>query len=159
MFMPTGGRARRVALSMCLTAALPLIVGCADSANTVASPVVPPPAPPSPTASRVIYDGPPDLYGAFNSFHNGPLVTRYVLYGDGTFALEFYSPRFGPGVYTGRYKRTDSRIVFDWDGWSTAGPWGAEGTLRGDSLTVTYNTVMMLSDFVDGTYVRSSSTP
>jgi hypothetical protein len=53
----------------------------------------------------------------------------------------------------------DSRIIFSWDGWSTAGPWGAQASLRGDSLKVTYNLIMSMSDFVDGTYVRSSVAP
>jgi hypothetical protein len=81
-----------------------------------------------------------------------------VLYDDSTFALEFYDPRIGPFAYGGRYTRTNSQITFSWDGWSTAGPWGAQGTLRGDSLKVTYNLVMTWSDFIDGTYVRASPT-
>ena len=35
-----------------------------------------------------------------------------------------------------------------------AGPWGATGTLRGDTLTVGYNTVMSMSDFEDAVYLR-----
>jgi hypothetical protein len=79
----------------------------------------------------------------------GTWASRYVLYPDGTFALQFG----GPGLqYRGRYTESNSVIVFDWDGWSTAGPWGATGTLDGDIMTVRYNLVMMLTDFEDGAY-------
>jgi len=91
------------------------------------------------------------------SYHNGPLASRYFLFADSTFALEFDSPRFGTFIYSGRYRRVNSKLVFGWDAWSTAGPWGAEATQQGDSLKVTYNSVMMLSDFVGGTYVRATS--
>lgn len=41
-----------------------------------------------------------------------------------------------PGEYRGRYTEANGVITFEWDGWSRAGPWGATGTLNGDSLTV-----------------------
>ncbi len=41
---------------------------------------------------------------------------------------------------------------FQWEGWSTAGPWGATGTVNGNSLTVQYNAVMEWSDFEDAVY-------
>jgi hypothetical protein len=146
---------------------LSLAAGCSDSTSAVAAPArytPPPPAPPitpipSSTAKAVIYEGPLNLYDNYISYHGGSLSSRYALYDDSTFLLEFVSPRFGAFNYAGRYTRADSRIVFSWDGASTAGPWGAEATLRGDSLKVTYNFVMSMSDFVDGTYVRSSTTP
>ena len=40
-------------------------------------------------------------------------------------------------------------IKFEWEGWSVAGPWGATGTLKGDSLTVHYNEIMRHTDFED----------
>jgi hypothetical protein len=39
-------------------------------------------------------------------------------------------------------------------GWSSAGPWGAAGTLGGNSLTVRYNLIMQMTDFEDAIYVR-----
>jgi hypothetical protein len=59
----------------------------------------------------------------------------------------------GTGEYRGRYSLTDGVIAFDWEGWSTAGPWGATGTLTGDSLTVQYNFIMQMTDFEDALYV------
>ncbi len=77
------------------------------------------------------------------------LNSRFVLYDTGAFALQY------AGVeYRGGYKESDGTIVFDWEGWSSAGPWGATGVLRGNTLTVEYNLVMSLSDFEDGVYVR-----
>ena len=76
--------------------------------------------------------------------------SRYVLNDDGTFVLQY------PHVeYRGRYTVAGGHITFDWDGWSTAGPWGATGVSNGNSLTVKYNVIMMLSDFEDGVYVRT----
>jgi hypothetical protein len=149
---------------------VPLFGGCSDSTQPVApKPVTytpPLPAPPlntptmpSPNAKGVVYEGPLNLYDAYSNYHGGSLSSRYVLYDDSTFALEFVSPRFGAFDYRGRYSLVDSRIIFSWDGWSTAGPWGAQASLRGDSLKVTYNLIMSMSDFVDGTYVRSSVAP
>ena len=43
-------------------------------------------------------------------------------------------------------------VSSQWDGSSAADPWGATGTLRGDSLTVQYNFIMQLSDFKDAVY-------
>ena len=43
--------------------------------------------------------------------------------------------------------------MFEWEGWNVAGPWGATGTLKGDSLTVQYNEIMQHTDFEDALYV------
>lgn len=93
--------------------------------------------------------------GLYASIRN--LASRFVLYGDGTFALQFADSR-DFFEYLGRYTRADSVVTFDWDAWSTAGAWGATATLRGDSLVVRYNVIMRLTDFIDGTYVRSPGT-
>jgi hypothetical protein len=78
--------------------------------------------------------------------------SRFVLYDNGAFSLQYGS---GLGFqYLGRYAETNGRIEFAWQGWSTAGPWGATGKLSADSLAVRYNTIMMLSDFEDALYVR-----
>lgn len=74
--------------------------------------------------------------------------SRFVLYDNGAFVLEYA----GLGEYRGGYTRSDGVLAFEWEGWSTAGPWGATGTLVGDSLRVEYNTVMQLSDFEDAVY-------
>jgi hypothetical protein len=86
--------------------------------------------------------------------HGSPLASRYVLYDDGTFALQYSSANFPFFEYHGTYSGNNGRIDFDWEGWSTTGPWGATGTLTEDSLSVKYNFIMLMSDFEDGAYVR-----
>jgi hypothetical protein len=157
-----------------LAALLVLSAACADSTAPTRSngPYTPPPplpvatvpkAPdyPSPQREGVIYTevGAPYGYPGSTQFHGGVPTSRFVFYDDGRFGLQFSSPRFGFFEYGGTYARAGSQITFGWDGWSIAGPWGASGTLRGDTLHVSYNTIMQLSDFIDGDYVRTPATP
>jgi hypothetical protein len=79
-------------------------------------------------------------------------TSRYILYDDSSFVLQY--DHNGGFEYRGSYIKVDSLITFNWEGWSTAGPWGAIGTLRGDTLTVSYNTIMALSGFEDAIYLR-----
>ena len=58
--------------------------------------------------------------------------------------------------YRGRYRDANGTIKFEWEGWSVAGPWGATGTLKGESLTVQYNEIMHHTDFEDALYVLPS---
>jgi hypothetical protein len=78
--------------------------------------------------------------------------SRFVLYENGAFVLQF----FGRVVveYRGRYTEADGDVIFEWEGWSVAGPWGATGSLSGDALSVRYNIIMQMSDFEDGVYRR-----
>jgi hypothetical protein len=68
-------------------------------------------------------------------------------------------PSLGEGGYRGGYKDANGVIVFEWEGWSGAGPWGATGILTGDSLTVQYNEIMHHTDFEDALYVLPSRAP
>jgi hypothetical protein len=82
-----------------------------------------------------------------------PGEQRYVIYDDGTFSLQYLRPDWGFFEYPGRYRRADSLLTFDFNGANTAGSWEGHGILVGDSsLTVTYNVVMILDDFEEGTY-------
>lgn len=80
--------------------------------------------------------------------------SRYVLYDDGTFALQ-YLRSAGAFEYRGTYTDANGLITFQWEGWSTAGPWGATGSLSDDSLTVRYNPIMELTDFENAVYLRT----
>jgi hypothetical protein len=75
--------------------------------------------------------------------------SRFVLYDNGGFVLKYVALGL---EYRGRYTDAGGVITFDWEGWSTAGEWGATGTLKGDSLTVQYNLIMQLTDFEDAVY-------
>ena len=77
--------------------------------------------------------------------------SRFVLYDNGAFVLQF--PSLGEGGYRGGYRDANGVITFEWEGRSTAGSWGATGTLQGDSLRVQYNLIMQLTDFEDSVYV------
>jgi hypothetical protein len=77
-------------------------------------------------------------------------TSRFVLYDDGGFVLQYVNP---PGQFRGGYTVANGVITFAWEGWNIGGPWGATGTLNGNSLTVHYNAVMVGSDFEDAAYV------
>lgn len=157
-------------LSHAIAAAASLVVaGCADPSPPVAPAAPMPPAPPPATAPQypvltraaVIYMAADSLYhsGDLPDFGGSSLSSRYVLYEDGTFALQFLTVNRGFLEYLGRYASGDSLIAFDWDASYAARPWAATGTVHGDSLRVAYNVVMQLTDFEDGLYVRVPGTP
>ena len=136
-----------------------------EAPGTNQPPSTPAPAPPPraefPALARpgVIYVEADAIYAYSLAFHNSLIDSRYVFYDDNSFELQFVSGRFGFFTYTGRLRREDTRITFDWDGWSVAGPWGAVGTVRGDSLHVEYNLIMQHSDFLNGVYLKSAASP
>jgi len=152
-----------------LGALLALTTACGDWTRPVPPPTPPPGVPLVPPVGLPPFpavSGTAQVYvstGSLNQLYSGSyaenFASRFVLYADGTFSLQFVSRANGFFEYTGRYARTDSRITFDWDGWSSAGPWGATGTLSGDILHVEYNDVMQMTDFIDGDYVRVAATP
>lgn len=168
--MPRRSRRLDRVATVAIVAALG-VAGCLESLPTSPvdrppvspqAPAAPPalaaplPAPAFPPLSRpgTIYSGADDLYARYFAYLGSALISRYVFYDDSTFGLQFSSQRFGYFEYTGRVRRADSLVTFAFDGSSTAGPWGATGTLYGDSLSVAYNDLMQHSDFVDGVYVR-----
>ena len=75
--------------------------------------------------------------------------SRFILYDNGAFALEYVSLGL---EYRGTYTDSNGVVTFQWEGWSVAGPWGATGRLKDDSLTVQFNDIMQLSDFEDAIY-------
>jgi hypothetical protein len=158
---------RLSSLAAVLAFLLCLSTGCTDAVQPDPPPVVPPvvepPAPvlgdfPALSRPGEIYNEPGGLYSAYVDYHGGTPLTRYVLYQDGTFGLQFLSPRHGFHEFSGQYSRTGLRITLTFDGANTAGPWLASGILSGDSMAVEYNLVMGLADFIDGVYVRPSGT-
>lgn len=132
-----------------LTAALILSVGCQDGRMpTSPSRVTPAPLPPT-TFPDV--EQPARVFVAANSARS-----RYVLYDDGKFVLQYLQP-LGLRDFPGTYKQPDGTLTFTFtgDGWSVPGQPDARGVLEGDSLTVSYNIIMQLSDFENGVYVRT----
>ena len=85
--------------------------------------------------------------------HGSLLASRYVLYDDGTFALQYASVRYPFFQYRGDYSVTNGSITFGWTGSGTS-HWQASGEISDESLTVHYNLDMQMSDFEDGVYLR-----
>jgi dipeptidyl aminopeptidase/acylaminoacyl peptidase len=108
--------------------------------------------PPSPDSLPPV----PDSALTYNrvAAHSHPrgALSRYVLQGDGTFALQYVTEQPGFFEYRGMYSRVNGSIVFGFD--PNPGAWQATGTINGDSLVVAYNENMQLADFEDGVYVR-----
>jgi hypothetical protein len=146
------GLVRRGALVFILM----LSAGCGDSApSSPTRTTLPPTAPPAPPSATNF----PPLAGPSRTFTFDHALSyrvsgyttqsRVLLYDNGAFVLQYDS--LGGG-YRGGYDETTGVIVFRWEGWSSAGPWGATGTLTGDLLTVQYNLVMQMTDFEDAVY-------
>jgi hypothetical protein len=100
-----------------------------------------------------VYAEPAGLYANYGS----PSVSRFVLYDDGTFELQF-ARGSAPLTFKGRYTRDASNVKFEWDDWKTTDSWYTTGQLDGDQLTVKYSAAMSLSDFEDGTYTKVRDT-
>ena len=118
---------------------------------------LPPPTPPTPPPATVF----PPLSGPSRTFlfdrelsyrvSDYTKKSRFVLYDNGAFVLQY--PSLGERGYRGVHRDANGVITFEWEDWSAAGPWGAAGTVKGDSLTVQYNLIMQLTDFEDAVYV------
>lgn len=125
-----------------------LAAACGGSEPT-SPPVQPPPEPPVEIPERIagartfVFDG--ELGYPVRDYTTR---SRFVLYDSGAFELRYRADL----VYRGTYKEASGDIGFAWEGWSTAGAWGATGTIVGDVLTVRYNLTMAMSDFEDARY-------
>jgi hypothetical protein len=136
---------------------LVLLSGCAGSGPTSPTGTNPAPSLPLPTPPATNF---PPLSGPSRTFifarellypvSDYTKKSRFILYDNGAFVLQF--PSVGEGGYRGGYKDASGVITFEWEGWNIAGPWGAIGSLTGDSLTVKYNEIMQWTDFEDATY-------
>ena len=124
----------------------------ADPPASPPSPVGSPPPFPAVSNASAIYVGPEHLYDLFITYNGSSLLTRYVLFSDSTFHLQFASFRFGVVTSSGRYSRANTTINFSWV-IGGGPPWDAVGTLRADTLDVRYSLNMQMSDFIDGAYV------
>jgi hypothetical protein len=135
-----------------------LSAACAGSGLTAPMAATQPPALPAPTPTPPAPPSFPPLSGPSRTFifdhalsypvSDYTKKSRFVLYDNGAFVLQY--PSVGAN-YRGGY--TEANVIdFQWEGTSVAGPWGATGTRKGDSLTVQYNQIMQLTDFEDAVY-------
>jgi hypothetical protein len=149
-------RARLALLRATLVA---FTVACQDFSSPAAPPPAAPPATPFPPVLPEIR-GPGTTYLEKTSIYSRfGYVSRFILYTDGTFALQF-TGRGPPLEYAGHYTRTDSEVTFDfyWKPWSIS-PAAATASLRGDEMVVSYTEAMGWNDFIGGAYVHASETP
>lgn len=132
---------------------LMLSAACGGSPTSPADasppPIVPAPPPSSPvpaeTSPSRTFNFARELAYPVSSYTR---ASRYVLYDSGAFVLQL-----SVGEYRGRFTEENGVLIFSWDGWSAAGPWGATGTLMDQMLTVRYNTIMQMTDFEDAVYM------
>jgi hypothetical protein len=147
--------------------AVSLAATCVACGSDVSDPIVAPmptvpttqPSPvtdfPVLTHSGTIYGEQDDLYAIYWP-NQGRLTSRYVIYDDGTFELQFVSAVRGFFTYAGTYSRSGADVVLDFSDSDTAGAWNGMATLSGDQMSVKYSVIMMMADFVDGIYKKGS---
>lgn len=123
------------------------------------SPTTTPPPFIEPSSPAHIYQETGPLYEFAYSYHGGMLISRYVLYDDGSFALQFSSARYGLSAYEGTYFQSGSEIRFLFKDANLAGPWEAVGTTDGNKLRVDYNGIMIAADFESGVYLKKPAAP
>ncbi|HWJ15500.1 MAG TPA: hypothetical protein VNS10_17300 [Gemmatimonadaceae bacterium] len=138
-------------------------VSCSDASSSEPTPVVQPSKPANPTPTTPTAPA-PAILATFDriSPSSFPGTSRYILYKDSSFALEYTTNSGSAFRYPGRFTRTDSLVRFSF---TQADPtaWVANAIVRRTVLVVRYNDRMLFSDFEDGDYLLSigefSSTP
>jgi hypothetical protein len=159
--------AQRVAASAStvgtLLVSLAFVAGCTDVTRPAPkpprvavapiTPALPPPPPNSPADARRHLTG--RLYQRVSPLSYGTSDAYWLSSsgGNGTFQM-ILPDGLSLWPWTGRYTRADSVLVFRYNAWSAAGELTARGIVRGDTLLLEYNTIMMLMGFEDGVYVR-----
>jgi hypothetical protein len=152
-------------------------VACGSSGPTSPSGTSEPPSLPLPTP-RPLIDFPPLSGPSRTSIFDGELTyhlrlgtpgwrldvwdftmnSRFVLYDNGAFVLQYPPSRFGDGRFRGAYQLAYGTMIFlfEFQGRSVGEPGDATGTLEGDSLVIQYVETMKHADFEDAVYVLSS---
>ena len=133
-----------------------LSIGCGGSSPLPPTALGPLPAPSPPINPRRDFPAPSGTSRIFaferEAAHRVTDYTRqsrFVLYANGAFAFQYVSLGL---EYRGAYTETGGLFTFEWEGWSTAGPWEASGALHDGVLSVRYNPVMQMTDFEDAVY-------
>lgn len=116
------------------------------------------PTPPSPSDFPAV-SRPARIYFAralTRPVHEWTIDSRYVLYDDGTFALQQSQSR-GSFEHRGTYTEADAVVTLRWQVNQTVpAPWRpTTGTLMDAFLTVRYDSIMVLDGFEDAVYTRT----
>jgi hypothetical protein len=142
---------KRSRLRFAAVAVLAAALGCEASRSVAPNPVLTPPPFAEPSRPAIVYNEPPAAnYYKPECFVCGGLVSRYVLYQDGTFDLQFSSVEFGLQSTLGTFSRSDSLLDLRFNN----PMWQADAILRGDTLGVVYNYYAGDGGFISGTYLR-----
>jgi hypothetical protein len=125
--------------------------------------ITPPPPPPPPPSPQIDF---PPLTGPSRTFifdrelsypvRDYTQKSRFVLYANGAFELQYPPSQYGPGLYRGAYRDANGVVMFlfEFQGRRVGTPWNdATGTLSRDSLTVQYAESMQHADFENAVYV------
>jgi hypothetical protein len=126
--------------------------------ETMASRPAPPAPPPASNCHAVSRPARKYLFDKEVSYpvHDWTRSSRYVLYDDGTFALQ-YLQSSGSFEYCGTYTEANAIVTFRWlDNQNVGAPWGpATGMLIDEFLSVRYGLIMTLDDFEDAVHRRA----
>lgn len=157
----------RLAVAVIMAASVSGMLGCSETAPVAPIlPVVPasPPPPqhpvsfpdplafPAPSRDAQVYVQLSDsLYAYLYGYFASKVTSRYVLYDDGAFALQFASAK-QYWEFTGTYVKTEQGIQFLF--LSDQNDWDAYGKLEGNVMQVAYSAIMVDGDFNNGAYVR-----
>lgn len=150
-------------LLMPAAASLILAVGCSQSNSTPGpTPLSASPTPAAAVAWEPSWPSPSSAARVYSTTsqtrwfaHESDLHSRFVLFNDGRFALQYSSVSRPFFEYLGTYRESAGSVTFDWEDRSSAGAWRATGTITDERLDLRFNTIMSLSDFEDAVYVRS----
>jgi hypothetical protein len=119
-----------------------------ESPQPPAQPTAPQPFPPL-TGAAIAYNEKTPIYAEWATA--GSLVSRYVLYQDGAFELQFETMATFFS-YSGRYQESNGAVTLVFANPGAPGSWVATATLQNGELSVKYNNEMVMADFVDGVY-------
>ena len=143
-------------------------VACGSSGPTSPSRISesqPPPSPPPARRPRPPISFPPASGPSRTFIFDSELAypvrdftrkSRFVLYDNGAFVLQYPPSSLGDGTFRGQYRDANGVIMFlfEFQGRSVDDAWDdATGTLKGDSLTVEYQESMQHADFENAVYV------
>ena len=78
--------------------------------------------------------------------------SRFILYDNGAFSLQYPSLSGNLSPYRGSYTEENGVMDFTWERSNNSNPPDATGTLQGDSLKIEYSLNMRMSDFEDAVY-------
>jgi hypothetical protein len=137
-------------------------IGCGSDKQIVAPPAPNPQSPTQPSAwadfpglthPGTIYGEKGQLYAIFFPSQTS-LISRYVIYDDGSFELEFISATYGFFRYAGTYTESGTGLTLNFADSDSLGPWLGTAALSDDQMSVEYSNAMLWADFIDGVYVR-----